>query len=705
MVVRGVREVFVAGTYSLGIDIGGTFTDIVAYDQETGRIVKAKELTTPDDPSRGVITGIRNLLGADDLEAKDFLRMVHATTLFTNAIITREGAKTGMLTTAGFRDAVEIGRERKFELYDVFISKPDPLVPRNLRAEVPERIGPDGEVLVAMDIDALEKAADRLVADGVESLAIVFLHCYANPAHEDAALEAIAAAHPELFLSASHDVSPEIREYERASTTSANAYVKPLAQRYLDNLIEEAGKLGVGAPFFMMLSNGGLTHVEEAKSRPVLLLESGPAAGALVAAHFGTLAGESNVLAFDMGGTTAKLAMVEGGEPHVAYSFEAAREKRFVVGSGLPMNISTIELIEIGAGGGSIAHVDNMGLLKVGPRSAGSEPGPVCYGRGGTEPTVTDADLLLGYLNPGYFAGGSMRIDRDAASTAAEPLARALGLSVSDVAWGIHDVVNENMASAARVHIAEQGHDVREFTLLATGGAGPVHAYYVARKLGLLRLICPASAGVASALGLLIAPARVDRTGTVACRFSEMDWSALEAHYKDLEADAGLVIAETGFDLAEAEITRLADMRFAGQGFEVVLELPAGPYDEGSAPVLQDAFEAVYRETFARTPPDVEPEIINIRVSMKAEVPGVDIRSDIVEGSADAKTGSRPAYFPESGDFVDTPVYDRNFMRPGYALNGPAIVEESESTLILGPGAEARVDDQLNLIVDLPEGG
>ena len=693
-----------AGTYSLGIDIGGTFTDIVAYDQETGRIVKAKELTTPDDPSRGVITGIRNLLGADDLGANDFLRMVHATTLFTNAIITREGATTGMLTTAGFRDAVEIGRERKFELYDVFISKPDPLVPRNLRAEVPERIGPDGEVLKAMDIDALKTAADRLVADGVESLAIVFLHCYANPVHEDAALEAIAAAHPGLFLSASHDVSPEIREYERASTTSANAYVKPLAQRYLDNLIEEAGKLGVSAPFFMMLSNGGLTHVEEAKSRPVLMLESGPAAGALVAAHFGALAGENNVLAFDMGGTTAKLAMVEGGEPHVAYSFEAAREKRFVVGSGLPMNISTIELIEIGAGGGSIAHVDNMGLLKVGPRSAGSEPGPVCYGRGGTEPTVTDADLLLGYLNPGYFAGGSMRIDRDAASAAAEPLARALGLSVSDVAWGIYDVVNENMASAARVHIAEQGHDVREFTLLATGGAGPVHAYYVARKLGLRRLICPASAGVASALGLLIAPARVDRTGTVACRFSDMNWAALEEQYQDLEADAGLVIAETGFDPAEAEITRLADMRFAGQGFEVVLELPNGPYDEGSAPGLQDAFEAVYRETFARTPPDVEPEIINIRVSMKAEVPGVDIRSETAEGDVEAKTGSRPAYFPESGDFVYTPVYDRNLMKPGYALNGPAIVEESESTLILGPGAEARVDDQLNLIVDLPEG-
>ena len=397
MLPAEIKEERVAGTYSLGIDIGGTFTDIVAYDQATGQIVKAKELTTPDDPSRGVIIGIRNLLGADEAGAEDFSRMVHATTLFTNAIITREGAKTGMLTTAGFRDAVEIGRERKFELYDVFITKPEPLVPRNLRAEVPERIGPDGEVLTPIDLDALGegKSMGLWRKGGIACGRISALLrqrargcCYRSD-----------YAELSRSLRLRLHVSPEIREYERGSTTSANAYVKPLAQRYLDNLVTEAGNLGLKAPFFMMLSNGGLTHIEEAKSRPVLLLESGPAAGALVAAHFGGAAGEKNILAFDMGGTTAKLAMVEDGRPHVSYSFEAAREKRFVVGSGLPMNISTIELIEIGAGGGSIAHVDAMGLLKVGPRSAGSEPGPVYYGRGGTEPTVTDADLLLGYLN------------------------------------------------------------------------------------------------------------------------------------------------------------------------------------------------------------------------------------------------------------------------------------------------------------------
>ncbi len=690
------------GSYALGIDIGGTFTDIVAYDGLTGRVVKAKELTTPDDPARGVITGIKNLL--EDLAPEDFNRTVHATTLFTNAIITRQGAKTGMVTTEGFRDAIEIGTERKFELYDVFIEKPTPLVPRDLRVEAAERIGPDGSILRPLDLAALEAEVAKLVAAGVGSVAVVFLHSYANPAHERAAIEAISAAHPDIFLSASYDVSPEIREYERASTTVANAYIKPLADRYLESLLGQATDLGLRAPFFMMLSNGGLTHVEEAKRTPVLLLESGPAAGALVAAYFGKRANEQKVLAFDMGGTTAKLALVEDGSPHVAYRFEAAREKRFVEGSGLPINISSIELIEIGAGGGSIAHVDGMGLLKVGPNSAGAEPGPVCYGRGGTEPTVTDADLLLGYLNPSYFAGGSMTIDRDAASSAIRPLAEALDLSVAEVAWGIHDVVNENMASAARVHVAEQGHEPRSFTLLATGGAGPVHAYYVARKLGLKRLICPRAAGVASALGLLIAPARVDRTGTIAKKFSEMDWTALEDAYRALETDAASVIAETGFDPAAAAVTRRADMRFVGQGFEVVLELPAGPYSAASEPALREAFEAIYRETFARTPPDVEPEIINIRVSMTAEVPGVEVASEAV-ASGERWTDIRSAYFPEAGEFIETPVMARRDLAPGETYPGPAIIEESESTLIVGPGAEIRVDDDYNLIVDLPEEG
>ena len=690
-------------SHALGIDIGGTFTDIIIFDQATGQVHKAKELTTHDDPARGVITGVKKALDGK-VPPSAIYRTVHATTLFTNSLIERKGAVTGLITTEGFRDALEIGRERKYELYDIFIAKPDPLAPRNLRLEVPERVDAHGAVVTALDEKALLAEAAKLAAAGVESLAVVFLHAYANPAHEKAAVAAIAKAHPGLYLSASHEVSPEIREYERTSTTVINAFVKPLAERYIERLASEIRDLGADAPFFMMLSNGGLTHVAEAKHRPVQLLESGPAAGALVGAYFGSMAGEKNVLAFDMGGTTAKLALVEDGEPHVAYHFEAAREKRFIEGSGMPVNISTIELIEIGAGGGSIAHVDALGLLKVGPQSSGSQPGPACYGQGGMDATVTDADMLLGFLNAAYFAGGSMEIDLPAAKAAMGRLAEQLGLSEMDVAWGIHDVVNENMASAARVHIAEQGKDPRGFTLLATGGAGPVHAFYVARKLGLKRILCPVAAGVASALGLLIAPARVDRVATVAVQWADIDWPALDASYRALEQEAAAVIAETGLDAKSAEVTRLADMRYVGQGFEIVVTLPPGPYDASSAAAVEAAFTETYRRTFSRTPPEGKIEIINIRVSLRASVPGHGIAFSVGAGGAAAVKGTRKVYFPEAGDFVETKVYDRASLPAGVRFDGPAIVEEAESTLVVGPNATMHADENGNLIVDLAEG-
>ena len=693
-----------AGTHALGIDIGGTFTDVIVFDRATGAVHKAKELTTHDDPARGVIAGVRKALNGQ-VAPEDIYRTVHATTLFTNALIERKGAVTGLVTTAGFRDALEIGRERKYELYDVFIAKPAPLAPRNLRLEATERMDADGRVITPLDRVSLLKAVKQLVDDGVESLALVFLHAYANATHEKAAVQAIETAFPSLFLSASHEIAPEIREYERASTTVTNAYFKPLAEGYIERLASEIGVLGADAPFFMMLSNGGLTHAAEAKRAPVQLLESGPAAGALVGAYFGEGAGERNVLAFDMGGTTAKLALVEDGEPHVVYSFEAAREKRFIEGSGLPINISTIELIEIGAGGGSIAHVDALGLLKVGPQSSGSMPGPACYGQGGTAPTVTDADLLLGYLNADYFAGGSMEIDPDAAKTAAGGLADALGLSPTEIAWGVHDVVNENMAGAARVHIAERGRDPRDFTLLATGGAGPVHAFYVARKLGLKRILCPAAAGVASALGLLIAPARVDRVATVAVRWDDIDWAALEDRYRTLEVDAAAVVMETGLDAASAEIERLADMRYVGQGFELVVSLPAGPYAASSAPSLIAAFEEAYRRAFTRIPPDVTVEIVNIRVAMRATAPGPGLSFEAEDGGEAEPRATRPAYFPEIRGYAETDVYARADLAAGWTIAGPAIVEEDESTLVVGPDATIRVDASGNLIVDLLDAG
>ncbi|MCZ6729053.1 MAG: hydantoinase/oxoprolinase family protein, partial [SAR324 cluster bacterium] len=554
-----VRHEEADGLYSLGIDIGGTFTDIVVYDHESGAHFNRKELTTQDDPARGVISGLMRILEVQDLDPRQFTRVVHATTLFANALIERKGAKTGLITTEGFRDALEIGRERKYELYDIFIEMPEPLVPRNLRLEVGERVGPDGRVQRPLDKAQLKRVARELVDAGAESLAVVFLHSYANAEHEQEALGLLTEQHPETYLSVSCEVAPEIREYERTSTTVANAYVRPMAARYLGHLESQIEELHVGAPLLLMLSNGGLTHLEEAKRTPIQLLESGPAAGALAAAWFGGQGGEGNLLAFDMGGTTAKLSLIDKGEPLVAYEFEAARQKRFIKGSGLPIKVSTIDLIEIGAGGGSIAHVDEMGLLKVGPQSAGSEPGPACYPRGGTAPTVTDADLLLGYLNPEFFVGGEMAIDPAAAESALQPLAAQTGLSLTGVAWGIHDVVNESMAGAARVHIAERGKDPRNYALLATGGAGPVHAYYVARKLGLSRLICPPSAGVASALGLLMAPARVDRVATVASRLDELDWADLEATFRRLEEDAMQVIQDTGLPPEQAKVKRLAD--------------------------------------------------------------------------------------------------------------------------------------------------
>ncbi|MBI4084052.1 MAG: hydantoinase/oxoprolinase family protein [Candidatus Lambdaproteobacteria bacterium] len=693
--------------YALGIDIGGTFTDIVLYDGRSRRHRSGKVLTTPDDPARGVVDGLIALLRESELAPEGISRVVHATTLFANALIERTGATTGLITTQGFRDVLEIGRERKYELYDLAIEMPQPLVPRHLRLEVAERLGPGGEVLTSLDAEALDRCADRLVRAGAESVAVVFLHAYANPDHERQALARLEQRHPGVFRTASHEVAPEIREYERSSTTVANAYVKPMAHRYLDHLARQIGELHVGAPLLLMLSSGGLTHVAEARRNPIHLLESGPAAGALAAAWFGGQGGERNLIAFDMGGTTAKLSLVDGGEPRIAYAFEAARQKRFIEGSGLPIQISTIELIEIGAGGGSIAHVDGLGLLKVGPRSAGSEPGPACYQRGGLDPTVTDADLVLGYLNPDYFVGGAMPISRAAAERALAKLAAATGLAPAAVAWGIHDVVNENMASAARVHVAERGKDPRNYALLPTGGAGPVHAYYVAKKLGLSRVVCPPSAGVASALGLLMAPARVDRVATVAGALAGLDWAEFEAQYRRLEAEARAVIHETGLPAESVRVQRLADLRYQGQAFELVVGLPPGPYGPESLGPIARAFEAEYLRTFARLPPGVPIECVNVRVSVRAAIPGSGLALTAAGAGPGARgsplKGSRPAYFPESGGYTATAVYDRYRLRPGETYAGPAVVEERESTVVLGPGSRFALDDAGNLIVAMPD--
>ncbi len=677
-----------AAPLSLGIDIGGTFTDLVIHDPRDGRAIIWKESTTPDDPARGALEGTRRVLEKAGVKPAEVGRVVHATTLFTNALIERKGAKTGLLTTAGFADVLEIARERKYELYDLFIEMPKPLVPRPWRREAKERLAPDGSVEIPLDIEAALKEVAELVEQGVESLAICFLHSYANPAHERAIAAAVAERFQNLSISISSDIAPEIREYQRASTTVANAYIRPLAEIYLERLEQALTASGIPGGLFLMLSNGGLTHVSEAKRAPVQLLESGPAAGALAGAWFGRNAGLERVLAFDMGGTTAKMALVDDGEPLVAYGFEAAREKRFLRGSGLPIMIATVELIEIGAGGGSIARRSDLGTLQVGPESSGAQPGPACYGRGGTEATVTDADLALGYLNANFFLGGAMKIDRAATEAALGGLASALGVDRDRAGFGVHDVVNENMAGAARVAIAERGRIPSEYSLLATGGAGPVHAWNVARKLGITRVVCPPGAGAGSTIGMLMAPARVDRVASFTTPLAGADFKQVEAIFAGQEKESLDVLRPTGADASGRVVRRLADMRYIGQGSEVTVAMPS-PLTEASVRI---AFEAAYKALFARTPPGAAVQFVALRLSVSAPMPGAGGKLELPRhASAKALKGTRPVFFADAGKMLPTKVYDRYALEPGVTIQGPAVFEEDESTFIVGPGATARL--------------
>jgi N-methylhydantoinase A len=673
---------------SLGIDIGGTFTDLVIHDPRDGRAIIWKESTTPDDPARGALEGTRRVLEKAGVKAEQVGRVVHATTLFTNALIERKGARTGLLTTAGFADVLEIARERKYELYDLFIEMPKPLVPRPWRREAKERLAPDGSVEIALDVEAALAEVAELVEHGVESLAICFLHSYANPAHERAIAAAVAERFQNLSISLSSDIAPEIREYQRASTTVANAYIRPLAEIYLERLEQALSSSGIPGGLFLMLSNGGLTHVSEAKRAPVQLLESGPAAGALAGAWFGRNAGLERVLAFDMGGTTAKLALVDDGEPLVDYGFEAAREKRFLRGSGLPIMIATVELIEIGAGGGSIARKSDLGTLQVGPDSSGAQPGPACYGRGGMEATVTDADLALGYLNADFFLGGAMKIDRAATEAALGSLATALGVERDRAGFGVHDVVNENMAGAARVAIAERGRIPAEYALLATGGAGPVHAWNVARKLGVTRVVCPPGAGAGSTIGMLMAPARVDRVASFSAALAGADFSQAEAIFAAQEKESLDVLRPTGADAAGRVVRRLADMRYIGQGSEVTVAMPSPLTETG----VRTAFEAAYKALFARTPPGAAIQFVALRLSVSAPMPGAGGKLELPRHPrSQALKGTRAVFFADAGKMLPTNVYDRYALEAGVIVQGPAVFEEDESTFIVGPGATARL--------------
>jgi N-methylhydantoinase A len=678
-----------------GADIGGTFTDLILVDDATGSFRVAKALTTTDDPSLAVEEVLTSAAAAAGVPVAAIDQVIHGTTLVTNAIIERKGAMTALLATAGFRDAIEIGREARFELYDIDLELPEPLVPRYLRFDVPERTLADGTTLQELDVAYVERLAAELAEAGVEAVAIAFLHSYLNPTAERAAREAVARVAPALRVSISSEVVAELREYERTSTTIANVYVQGRTEEYLRSLQARLARLGFAGAFRLMLSAGGIATPETAMRFPVRLLESGPAAGALAAAHHGTAAGIDDLLSFDMGGTTAKFAVIVDGSPLAAGEFEVDRRYRFKRGSGLPVKVEVIEMIEIGSGGGSIARIDSLGLLRVGPDSAGADPGPVAYGLGGSEPTVTDADLVLGYLDPNWFLGGRMALDLAAAREAIRTrIAEPLGLSVEAAAWGIHQAVNESMANAARVHVLERGRDPRGLPVLVFGGAGPVHGHRVAKALGAPAMIAPLGAGVLSTVGFLVAPLAFDFVRSWPAPLDGLDWTRARALLAEMEAEGAAVLATSGVPVAGTNHVREADMRYAGQGHEIRVPWPAGD-DPGAA---REAFEREYRRLYGRLGPDgVALEIISWRVRSSGPRPSVALA--VVGEAGEALKGARDAWHPELGGMAPTPVFDRYRLAPGVTIAGPAIVEERESTVVIGPESSARVDERWNLIV------
>lgn len=691
----------------VAVDIGGTFTDGLAVLMPGGQIWVAKTLTTPRDPGEAVTTVIVDLLRqvcAARTGTPEVTEVVHGTTLVTNTLIERKGAKTGLVVTKGARDVLSIGREIRYELYDLNLEIPRPLVPVELRLEVGERLDVAGHVVTPLSDAELARLTGEIGRLGVEAVAVCLLHAYVNDVHEKKIAAAVKKRFPGLAVSISSGIAREIREYERMSTTAANAYVQPQVAEYLDRLDGRVHKLAPGAPLRIMVSSGGFTSGRAAAETPILLLESGPAGGVLSALNTARNAGIDQILAFDMGGTTAKACVAVGGEPLIAHSFECARVSRFARGSGLPILIPSIDLIEIGAGGGSVAHVNDLGLLNVGPESAGADPGPACYGQGGTGATVTDADLVLGYLNADNFLGGEMKLRKDLAITALQKLATQLKLTPTEVAWGICNIVNENMASAARIHIAEKGHDPREFAMVATGGAGPVHVVEVARKLQIPRVLATIAAGAGSCLGLLAAPARVDRAWSNPTLVKDIDWSRLAKAYAGLRADAEDELKSAGASAVKLQWWIGAEMRYAGQGHNVSVNLPRRKITAGMAPVLLKEFERRYRQLYGHLVPNAAPQVVTWRLTGRSVVKNHRFTWGDARISAKPQMrGKREIWLPLKRKYAPVPVYDRYSLKPGTRINGPVILEERESTLVVPVAAAVRVLPDYTVSITIKE--
>jgi N-methylhydantoinase A len=679
----------------LGCDIGGTFTDFVLVNGDTGEFQINKCLTTPGDPSDAVEQGILELLEREPGFMPKIDEIIHGTTLVINAIIERKGAKTGLITTKGFRDVLELGREIRYDAYDIFAEYPLPLVPRSLRFEVTERITSDGRVIQDLEEKDVQKVLSELLELGIESLAVCLLNSYENPVHEKKIQDMVKQLAPDLSLSTSFEVLPQIREYERTCTTATNAYVKPITARYLAKLSSRLETLGFNGKLFIMLSSGGITSVETAQQFPVRIIESGPTAAVIASQHYGRMFQIKDIFCFDMGGTTAKSCLIQKGHAGLVSTFEVGRVQRFKKGSGLPIQVPVVDLMEIGAGGGSIAKMSKMGLLQVGPESAGADPGPACYGRGGGNPTVTDADLLLGYLDPDYFLGGTMPLDREASEKAmAAKVAGPLGTSVEEAAFGIHDLINETMAAAAKTHIAEKGGNPNIVTISAFGGAGPVHAYGLAKKIGAPRILVPPLAGVGSALGFFTAPVAFDLTRSHRVALDDANLTEIERLFQELEKEGAAILQQADKDQSIV-FERTLMMRFVGQGAETDLSIERKPFDQWEKNQIRGFFDDAYKKLYGRTYPETPVEFVTFK--LRASLPSREFRIPPLRQStgklADCTKGQRSAFSLVSKEYIPFTVYDRVKLFPGAVMPGPAIIEERESTIIVGEDANASVDE------------
>ena len=678
-------------TARLAVDIGGTFTDVVV--EIDGRLETAKVLTTPRAPEEAVLAGVDQVLQQAGLTAADLDILIHGTTLATNAIIERKGAVTALITTEGFRDILDIAYETRYDQYDIFIDKTEPLIPRYLRLTAPERVSVEGAVLRPLDEDAVRALLPVLDAEGVESVAIGLLHAYANDDHERRIRDIITAARPDLHITLSSEVCPEVREYERLTTASANAYVQPLMASYLTRLKSELDARGFACPVFMMTSGGGLTTLDTAVRFPIRLVESGPAGGAILATEVAALCGASKALSFDMGGTTAKICLIEDYQPETGRSFEVARAARFKKGSGLPLRIPVVEMVEIGAGGGSIAKIDGMGKIQIGPESAGSEPGPACYDRGGVLPTITDGDVFLGRIDPDSFAGGKVKLAPEKSGAAIEAvIGQPLGLTRPMAAFGVIEMVDENMANAARVHAIERGQVIADHTIIAFGGAAPLHAARLAEKLGIDRVIVPTNAGVGSAVGFLRAPIAYEVVRSRYITLQDFDAAQANALLAAMSAEAHDVVRAGAGDGALVE-TRLAYMRYRGQGHEITVALPNRDLRADDVAMLKERYEAAYAALFSRIIPGAEIEILTwaMTVSTQSSTPDALAEASDAPAAATAE-GVRAVYDPAREAEIEVPLYRRARLAAGMQVPGPALIVEDETSTFVAPGFDATLN-------------